>query len=58
LEKDLDMKVKEKCPRGSPRSKWEEQARNGVTQRERKPWKRVVEKLWEDVDRWRGLVIK
>lgn len=52
------MKVKEKCPRGSPRSKWEEQARNGVTQRERKPWKRVVEKLWEDVDRWRGLVIK
>jgi hypothetical protein len=48
--------VKGKCPRGRPRSRWEQQVRKDVIQREGRPWKE--EELWEDRGRWRGLVVK
>jgi hypothetical protein len=51
--KVLNMKVKGKCPRGKMRSRWEQQVRKDVTQREGNE-----EELWEDRDRWRGLTVR
>jgi hypothetical protein len=44
-----NMKVKGKHPRGRPRSRWEQQVREDVTQREVRPWEEIEEmELWED----------
>jgi hypothetical protein len=54
------MKVEEKCPRGRPRSWWEQLVRKYVTQRGG-PWEETEEEeeeSWEDRDRWKGLVIR
>jgi hypothetical protein len=52
-----DHKVKGKYPKGRPRSIWEQQVRKDVTQMEERSWKMESE-LWEDKDRWRGLVVR
>jgi hypothetical protein len=57
--KVLNMKVKEKHPKGRQRSRWEQQIRLDVTQNERRKimgrnrGERVVER-W----RWRGLAVR
>jgi hypothetical protein len=33
----LNMRVKGKCPRGRPRSRWEQQVRKDVTKKEGRP---------------------
>jgi hypothetical protein len=42
------MEVKGKRPRGRPRSRWEQQARKEVTQKEGRTWEEIEEqKLWQ-----------
>jgi hypothetical protein len=45
------MKVKGKYPRGRPTSRWEQQVRKDVTQRERRPWEETEEEELPR-DRW------
>jgi hypothetical protein len=35
----LNIRVKGKCPRGRLKSRWEQQVRKAVTQKQRRPWK-------------------
>jgi hypothetical protein len=43
------MKVKGKCQRGRPRSRWEKQVRKDITQREERQEEEIEqEELWED----------
>jgi hypothetical protein len=57
LKNVLNLKVNRKCPRGGSRSRWEQQVRKPVTQEEGRTWEET-EKLWEDTDSWRGLVVR
>jgi hypothetical protein len=52
------MKVKGKCPRGKLSTRWKQQVKKDVTQREGRPWEQTEEELWEDRDRSRGLVVR
>jgi hypothetical protein len=51
------VKDKGKCPRRGPRSRWEQQIMQDVSQKEGRRWQEVeglgVE-LWEARNRWRG----
>jgi hypothetical protein len=55
--KVLNMKAEGTFPRGRQISRWEQQVRKDVTQKQR-TWEHTEqEELWEDRDRWRGLVV-
>jgi hypothetical protein len=50
------MKLKEKCPRGRQRSKWEQQVECHIEGRTQKETEN--EKPWEKKDNWQGLVAR
>jgi hypothetical protein len=52
-----EQKYNSKGLRGRPRSRWKQQVRKDVTQREGRPWKEN-EELWEDKERWIGLAVR
>jgi hypothetical protein len=56
--KVLYLKVKGKCPRGRPRSRWKQQVRKDVRQREGRPWKKLRRRSCGKTDRWKGLVVR
>jgi hypothetical protein len=58
--KILDMKVKGKWSCGRLKSRWEQQVRKDITQREGRTRDETEkeEELWEDRDRWRSLVVR
>jgi hypothetical protein len=53
------MNLKGKHPRKRLRSKWEQQVRTAVPQKERWPGEEAKEQeLWKNRDRFRGLVVR
>jgi hypothetical protein len=56
--KVFNMKVKGKHPRGRLRSRWEQQVRTDITQKEGRIWEETDVDLWEDRNRWRSLVVR
>jgi hypothetical protein len=56
--KALNMTVKGKCPKGRLKSRWGQQVRKDVTWSEGRPFEETEEELWEDSDKWRGLVVR
>jgi hypothetical protein len=45
MPKISDMKLKGKFPRGRPKSRWEQQVRKDITQREGRPWEEIKKEL-------------
>jgi hypothetical protein len=39
-EKILNMKIKGKCPKQRPRSRWEQQVRNDVMHKQERTWRK------------------
>lgn len=54
----LNMKLKRKRPRERQTSKWEQQVRKGVTRKGARTSEETAEKLWEERDRRRGLLLR
>jgi hypothetical protein len=46
----MNMKVKGKRPGGRPRSRWKQQVRNDVTQKEGRKWEEIEEE--EEEEEW------
>jgi hypothetical protein len=45
--KVLNKRLKGRCPRRKPRSRWEKQVRKDVKWKERRPWEEIEEELWQ-----------